>query len=135
MREAHPHAGEHHRPSLSAQLAGTMFDQAPERTAPPAEVPSLEERFRAFHEANPLVYEKLEREALSALRNGDRRVAVARLVENLRHDAALRTSGSPFQVDNSFRSLYGRMLVARRPELRAVIVLRERHGGGERHAS
>jgi hypothetical protein len=73
---------------------------------------SLDERFDAFHAANPHVFERLRRAALLAVSCGVERLSVAKLAEDLRADPTVATSGDEFKVNNSFRAPYARLLMA-----------------------
>ena len=73
---------------------------------------SLDERFDAFHAANPHVFERLRRAALLAVSCGVERLSVAKLAEDLRADPTVATSGDEFKVNNSFRAPFARLLMA-----------------------
>ncbi len=89
------------------------------------QTPELEWRFRAVHAANPQVYRRLEEKALDLVKQGRTRIGIAELVEDLRYDFTLRTTGEPFKLNNSHRAFYARMLIQRRPELAAVVETRK----------
>ncbi len=92
----------------------------------------LEWQFRRFHDANPHVYQRLERAAIAWAASNPSRVGVKRLAENLRY-APLEIHEPPhaqFKVNNSLVALYSRLLVHRRPELASVIELRVRKEDG-----
>lgn len=77
---------------------------------------TLEQRFAAFHEANPHVYAHLRRLALDARRRG-RQVGIKMLYEVLRWQYAMQTSGDDFKLNNSYTSFYARLLMEQEPEL------------------
>jgi len=91
----------------------------------------LEKRFADFHELNPHVYERLERMALSAIRRGVKRIGMKQLFEVLRWNSALRTAGEAWKLNNSYTSLYARLLIHHHPEMEAVIETRRSQVDGE----
>lgn len=84
----------------------------------------IERRFAEFHHANPQVFDRLRMLALNALKRGEQRLGIANLVEYLRRDQ--ETRGEPYRLNNSFRSLYARLLVHHHPELETLIEIRQR---------
>ena len=86
----------------------------------------IERQFREFHLKNRHVYAALEGLALNAHKAGVKRLGIGALVETLRYSAALQTRGSEYKINNNFRSLYARMLIRNRPELRDLLELRVR---------
>ena len=86
----------------------------------------LERRFAAFHAANPHVWAEVERRALALHRAGARRVGIALIFEAMRYDRLVTTTGEPWKMNNSYRALYARLLIARHPELAEVIEVRRR---------
>ena len=82
-------------------------DYAPELT--------IAERFDAFHEANPHVADALEALAAEWLAR-HRKVGVKALAEAVRWRSGVETTGEPWRINNSFTSLYARLLLARHPE-------------------
>jgi hypothetical protein len=86
----------------------------------------IAERFNRFNAENPHVFKSIERRALELYQAGVNWIGVKSLCEQLRGDPALETSGRPWKIDNSFTALIGRELIARHPELAAVIETRNR---------
>lgn len=77
---------------------------------------TLEQRFEAFHEANPHVYAHLRRLALDARRKG-RQVGIKMLYEVLRWQYAMSTTDDDFKLNNSYTSFYARLLMQQEAEL------------------
>ncbi len=92
----------------------------------------IEWDFRKFHDANPDVYQRLERAALSWWATCPRRVGVKRLAENLRYSPIdVDTRANPqFKINNNHTALYARLLIHRHPELESVIEVRIRKEDG-----
>lgn len=78
----------------------------------------LDEQFKAFHAANPHVYEHLRTLALNARRK-DITVGIAMLFEVLRWQYLMATSdaSSEFKLNNNYRAFYARLLMELEPEL------------------
>jgi hypothetical protein len=87
---------------------------------------TIEQRFRAFHAANPQVYRELRGMALGIRRRGTTRYGIAGLFEVLRYRYSIQTSGDSFKLNNDFRALYARMLMDSEPELAGFFETRER---------
>lgn len=77
---------------------------------------TIAERFEAFHAVNPHVAAGLEQLAAEWLGAGHRKVGVKALVERLRWEAGIRTSGDDYRINNDFTAHYARLLIERRPE-------------------
>ena len=77
---------------------------------------TIDDKFRAFHNANPWVADELEKLADVEYRHGDGRIGIKYLIEVLRWNYRRATTGQPFRIDNDFTSRYARLLVDRRPE-------------------
>lgn len=84
-------------------------DYAPEQT--------IDERFAAFHELNPHVYDELRRLALDLVHRGRARIGIGMLFEVLRWSSSMSTIGDEYRLNNDFRSRYARLLAAQESEL------------------
>lgn len=93
--------------------APTLFPQWQTTTG---KFETIDDKFRAFHEANPWVADELEKLADVEYRHGDGRIGIKYLIEVLRWNYRRATTGQPFRIDNDFTSRYARLLVDRRPE-------------------
>lgn len=82
-----------------------------------AEVPRLQERFEAFHLANPLVYRALVRFAGQAIDAGHDRLSIWLLANRLRWEAIVSTTGDDYRINNNFLALYARLAMAKEPRL------------------
>jgi hypothetical protein len=78
---------------------------------------TIEERFNAFHQANPHVYAAIVRMAMRARARGIKKWSMNGIFEILRWKSAMVTNGEPYKLSNDFRALYSRMVMAREPEL------------------
>ncbi len=87
---------------------------------------TIEERFEAFHTANPHVYAALRRLALGYRRAGQEHCGMKMLYEVLRYQSGIHTKGDPYTLNNNFTALYARKMMAEEPELAGFFELRER---------
>jgi len=94
----------------------SLFEVQP-ITSPQAAHGTPEERFKAFHEANPHVYQALRKLALQMRREGIRRYSMKGLFEVLRWQYSLQTGGDDYKLNNYFTSFYARLLMASEPRL------------------
>lgn len=102
----------------------TLFDLAP--TVPvTGNYETLDDRFWAFHEQNPHVYRALVQLARQLKAAGRRRFGIGALFERLRFEAALRTWGDEFRLNNNYRSRYARLIMRQEPDLDGFFELRE----------
>jgi hypothetical protein len=104
----------------------SLFDSDP-RFAPVAPAPTIEERFQAFHQANPWVYDALCRLARQRVRHGIRRIGIGMLFEVLRWEWQGATSdpNAEWRINNSYRSRYARLIMATEQDLAGVFETRE----------
>lgn len=105
------------QPPLALEIAPIHHVKAPKEA-------SIEDRFVAFHQANPQVYTALRHMALDLKRAGARRIGVKMLWEKLRYEYAIQTQGDDFGMNNIYPSRFARMLAAD-PELTGLFELRE----------
>ncbi len=99
-----------------------LFD-APIVQPPMIRGATLAERFEAFHRLNPHVYAAIERQALRLVAQGERRIGVKAIAEDLRR-GRLATTGDDWRINNSWPAFYARMLIAKHPQLDGIIEMR-----------
>jgi len=104
-----------------------VIDPAPIETVAP-DYPkgiSLGERFKIYHERNPLVYTGLKRLALDLKRSGRSHYGIKGLFEVLRWEhARLSADNEPLKLNNAFTASYARLLMQQEPELQGFFRLR-----------
>ncbi len=86
---------------------------------------SIQERFEAFHDANPWVCRALEQLTADLVGRGRRRIGIKSLFEVLRWHYNRATEGDDFRLNNSYTSRYARLLIDRHPEWADVFETRE----------
>ena len=87
---------------------------------------SVEERFLCFHEANPHVARALAKRALQLKRAGRKRYGMKALFETLRFFSSLQSKGDPYKLNNSYTTLYARLIMEKMPELEGFFETRDR---------
>lgn len=95
----------------------------------------IEERFIAFHYANPHVYRNLKRLAAQLKAAGCTRASMKLLVEKLRWEYAIRTrhDEGTYVLNNDYTSRYARLLM-REPAFEGMFETRGLRDGNERLA-
>lgn len=86
---------------------------------------SLDERFRAFHAANPQVYALFRRLTWDLFTAGRGRIGAKMVWERLRWEYALATDDDGWKLNNDFTSRYARLLMDNEPALAGVFETRE----------
>jgi len=82
--------------------------------------------YRAFHEANPLVYDALVGLARRyRARHESRRLGIGMLFEVLRWNVAMETTDPDFKLNNNFRAFYAREIMEREADLSDAFEIRE----------
>ncbi len=86
---------------------------------------TIAERFEAFHAANPHIAAHLAQMALALRRQGRTRYGIKALVEALRFQYAVQTTGDDFKINNDFTAHYARLLMREHPALADFFETRE----------
>jgi len=88
--------------------------------------PTILQRWKAFHRANPDVFEAIRREAERERAEGWKRISINLIFELLRRDPKLQPAGGgEWKLDNSFRANYARHLIKRYPHFDGLIEIRD----------
>lgn len=95
--------------------------------AKPAHTATIDERFQAFHAANPHVYDELVRLARRAKRAGATKIGIGMLFEVLRWRRTMATGGDDFKLNNVLRSRYARTIMECEHDLAGIFETRELH--------
>lgn len=87
---------------------------------------TLQERFNAYHEANPTVYSRLVAMARELKGKGVQHYGIAALWEVLRYQAITTrdTDGMPFKLSNNHRAYYARLIHLQEPDLAGFFTTR-----------
>lgn len=89
---------------------------------------SIADRFNAFDEANPHVWERFEERALFLIEKmGKTRHSADAILHSIRWDASVTTKGDDdFKINNDFAALYARKFAQRHEKHADFFQLRER---------
>lgn len=93
---------------------------------------TVEEKFEVFHAANPHVYRLYKQFALQAFKAGATKISSKLIIERIRWEAAIATTGAgwhiergkPFLIDNRFTAWYARKFIKDFPAAAARLELR-----------
>ena len=86
---------------------------------------SIQQRFEAFHKANPRVYQELYKLASLMKGKGHKRIGMQMLIEKLRwewYETTTNTDG--FKINNDYAAHYSRLLMQEKPELAGLFSVR-----------
>ena len=94
---------------------------------------TVEEKFNTFHAANPHVYELYRRFAYELLAAGAKRISSKAIIERIRWEASISTTGAGwhvargkrFLIDNRFTAWYARKFAEDFPKLASRLEMRE----------
>jgi len=86
---------------------------------------TIQQRFEAFHAANPHVFDAIVRLAFKARSHGVQSYGMKGIFELLRWDYSLQTRGDVFKLNNIFTSRYARLVMDALPELDGFFETRE----------
>lgn len=86
---------------------------------------TIVERFAVFHEANPHVAALLAEMALALKAQGRTRYGIKALIEALRFQYNVQTTGDDFKINNDFTAHYARLLMREYPALAGFFETRE----------
>lgn len=76
----------------------------------------VRERFRKFHYNNPEVAELFFQKAKQMRRTGRRKYSAMRIMQSIRWDHDLKTTGDVFKINNDFVPIYARFFMYENPE-------------------
>ena len=77
---------------------------------------SLKEKWWVWHKENPHVYELFERFTMDAIRRGHKRLSAWLIVNRIRWETMVETTGEDFKISNDFIAYYARLFMALHPE-------------------
>ena len=81
-------------------------------------------RFNFFHLENLHVYREIKLRILLEITRGATYVSMKWVVEDMRRDTNLKTSGKPYKINNTFTSFYSAMYVEDFPEHKYLFRMR-----------
>ncbi|OHD16554.1 MAG: hypothetical protein A2Y38_01215 [Spirochaetes bacterium GWB1_59_5] len=87
--------------------------------------PRLVERFREYHAKNPQIYERFRELALSVYKAGRRHYSAWAIMNIIRWEHDLKTTGSEFKLSNDFIALYSRLMILNYPMFTDFFTLKQ----------
>ena len=104
----------------------TLFEVAPIPVAVPTNPGSTEDNFRAFHAANPWVYDAIVKLARDMKRRGRKKLGINMLFEVTRWEFYRATSdpASEFKINNNYAPHYSRLVMKQNADLDGMFELR-----------
>jgi hypothetical protein len=109
-----------------AQQVAIDFTASPVPARLCSDPATLEERWQAFHAANPGVYAAFERLALDAIARGKTRIGAKALWERLRWDLWVESSDDEPRLNNDHTASYARHFARMHPEHASAFEFRKR---------
>ncbi len=92
---------------------------------------SYDERKRewwVWHTQNPGIWENFERFSLEAVARGRSRISHWLIVNRIRWEVAIETTGCDFKISNDFIAFYARLWIARHPEHAQLFTIKTMKG-------
>lgn len=73
-------------------------------------------RFKAYHEANPQLYNLFEMYAIQAIKRGHRRLSAEFLFNVIRWETPAKAEDGDFKINNDMKPWYSRLFLAKYPQ-------------------
>lgn len=89
------------------------------------------EKFQRFHEKNPHVYLALRELAWNLKVRGIRKCGMKMLLEKLRWEYFIETSGGKYKLNNTYGPYYARMLMKHNSELKGFFMVKKSQADNE----
>jgi hypothetical protein len=81
-------------------------------------------RFKEWHSANPQIYRQFKTLALKMKATGRKRYSARTIIEKMRWDYDIETTGDVFEINGDFVPIYVRLLIHHHPEFSNFFELR-----------
>lgn len=85
---------------------------------------NLLKKFWAYHQENPHVYAEFLKNARLMRATGRKRYSAVCIVNKIRWDHDLKTTGKEFRINNDFMALYARLVMDMHPEFEGFFEIR-----------
>jgi|TARA_B100001778_G_scaffold330509_1_gene333133 hypothetical protein len=89
---------------------------------------SLKKKWWAWHKQNPHVYKLFERFTLEAISKGHKRLSAWLVVNRIRWETTIETSGSDFKISNDYIAYYARLFHALNPKYDGFFITKKMKG-------
>ena len=70
----------------------------------------------AWHKENPMVWEYFEEYSLEAIRHGHKKISHWLIINRIRWEVAMVTTGDDFKINNDYIAFYARLWKAKYPQ-------------------
>lgn len=81
-------------------------------------------RFLLWHAANPKVWDYFEKFTLEAIQKGHRRISHWLILNRVRWEVFLQTTGDDFKISNDYFAFYARLWITRYPQYRFIFKIK-----------
>lgn len=81
-------------------------------------------KFKKYHLENPKVYEEFKSNAFEMRKTGKSKYSAWTIINKIRWDHDIKTTGDVFAINNDFIALYARLLIHHHPEFNVFFELR-----------
>lgn len=78
--------------------------------------PETLDKFKVFHFENPHVYERFKKLAFDMKSSGRKKYSSKMIINVIRWENDLVTTGEDFKINDAYQSIYGRLLAYHHPE-------------------
>ncbi len=85
---------------------------------------NLLEKFRRFHTANPQIFAKFKEYSFLIQKRGRKRYSAWAIINVIRWETDLQTTGDSFKISNDNIALYARLMIHHYPEFKDFFVLK-----------
>jgi hypothetical protein len=86
---------------------------------------SIEDRFWAFHQANPKVYQLFDRFTQQVIERGHKRFSADAVLHRIRWETSVVTRGDQFKINDHYSAYYSRMWMNDNPAYDDIFATRE----------
>ena len=84
--------------------------------------------FWEWHKANPGVWQLFERFSLQAIAHGRTRISHWLIINRIRWETAILTTGEDFKISNDYIAFYARLWIAKHPEHKGLFQIKRMIG-------
>ena len=86
------------------------------------------EQWELWHNKNPQVWEYFEKFALESVKKGHKKISHWLLINRVRWETSINTSGNDFKISNNFIAFYARLWNEKYPEYNKLFTLKKMEG-------
>jgi hypothetical protein len=81
-----------------------------------SDTPTLKQKWWAWHKENPHVYMLFDKFTRQAISRGHKNLSGWLIVNRIRWETSIETSGDDFKISNDYVAFYARLFMAKNPE-------------------